>query len=320
MGGLTPDRTNGDLLAMARGRRRYFTPDDTFGVTPSQLERLSRARQLEYMTAWFAGRYEDPAESTPYNSAEGGYLFIWGGPYDAKDELFNEFGSTIPEDRIDEAVEEVTRDGIVDWAPGHDHPDRQQARDEALWDDRPDFDDEETGRPTTLGPDLDDIIRDLKGGARPRYGGPLDAALRRDILHRLDELKSLLEPPKPAHGGIGHNRPPPDADDPQVKSVADIDAAQQVIRQELEKPEPNALEVAKATSGLRKALEWLGKKVDAGVDAFVKKVGTELGEHATAGLVAAGTWLAASDTPLGASIRGVIAIVTNWLSTVTLPF
>ena len=104
---------------MKRSRIRYYSEDDfEVGLTRSQLKRASRDRQIEYMRFWFAQYFEDPAEETPYNGEEGGYLYIWGGPYDAAEQLGDEFGDFIPEDRIQEVVAYVERGGIVDWAPG----------------------------------------------------------------------------------------------------------------------------------------------------------------------------------------------------------
>lgn len=37
---------------------------------------LSPEEQMEYMEEWFRQRYEDPAQRTPYESAEGGYIWI----------------------------------------------------------------------------------------------------------------------------------------------------------------------------------------------------------------------------------------------------
>jgi hypothetical protein len=80
--------------SMARSRRRYYSDDDIErGVTPSDLKRMGRDRQKEYMRHWFHQNFEDPANETPCNSREGGYLYIWGGPYSAHEQLFDEFGS-----------------------------------------------------------------------------------------------------------------------------------------------------------------------------------------------------------------------------------
>ena len=68
---------------MAKKSRYYSEDDPEIGVTPSRLKRLGRDKQLEYMHAWFHRYYQDPVHETPHESAEGGYIYIWGGPYNA---------------------------------------------------------------------------------------------------------------------------------------------------------------------------------------------------------------------------------------------
>ena len=77
----------------------------------------------EAMQVWFETRYWDPANETPYNGREGGYLYIHGGPYDASEELFGEFGDEFSEELIQAVVDEVESEGITDWAPIHTEPD-----------------------------------------------------------------------------------------------------------------------------------------------------------------------------------------------------
>lgn len=67
-----------------------------------------RHKTKEQMKGWFLKRYEDPANSTPYDSSEGGYIYLWGGPYDAHDILHNQFGDTEDSELIAEAAEELT--------------------------------------------------------------------------------------------------------------------------------------------------------------------------------------------------------------------
>ena len=67
----------------------------------------------EAMIAWFRENFEDPAESTPY---DGGYVYIWGGPYEARDELEDAFGKIASERALEIAVDEVEGDGW-EWAP-----------------------------------------------------------------------------------------------------------------------------------------------------------------------------------------------------------
>jgi hypothetical protein len=71
---------------------------------------------------WFRDNYEDPAESTPFCSEEGGYMYLCGGPYDAREELAARFAADdgVSVDELDEiidlAVEEIERDGGDEWA------------------------------------------------------------------------------------------------------------------------------------------------------------------------------------------------------------
>jgi hypothetical protein len=73
----------------------------------------------EAMRAWFLSRFCDPANDTPYNSEEGGYLYIHGGPFEADDQISSRFGDLASENEIQEVVEDVESDGIYEWAPVH---------------------------------------------------------------------------------------------------------------------------------------------------------------------------------------------------------
>src|SRR5262245_9909440 len=75
-----------------------------------------RRNAIIAMKQWFRQRYEDPANRTPYESAEGGYIWIWGGPYDAGGELSDNFSGEYPDEWIEEAVEDLEHD-CVEWAP-----------------------------------------------------------------------------------------------------------------------------------------------------------------------------------------------------------
>ncbi|SIQ31988.1 hypothetical protein [Acidiphilium rubrum] len=112
-------------------KKRYYSDDDHVGKTPSALRRLSRTQQRDYLLYWFHRNFEDPAEKTPHESAEGGYQYIWGGPYDASEELSGEFGDIVSEDLLSKVVKEVQSDGTTDWAPGPAHPDMQHRQEDA---------------------------------------------------------------------------------------------------------------------------------------------------------------------------------------------
>jgi hypothetical protein len=291
-------------------RTRYYSEDDIeAGITPSGLKRAGRDRQIEYMRYWFRRHFEDPAQETPYSSEEGGYLYIWGGPYDAKEQLFDEFGKIVSEDRINELAAELESDGLYDWAPGPHHPDRVQIEEEGQAEHGSDDD------PFPPPVDLTTIIGQLEAGLRPSFGDAYELERRREVLGRLDELRRALIPATPTHGGIGHNRPPPDEDSPQAGFIHEIREAREVIGQELAKAKPEALQVAKATSRLQKALGWLGKKLDVAAESFAKGVG-----DATAKIVVVAAGGALVYPPLGNLIAEVVKQVSRWLAYVTLPF
>lgn len=87
-----------------------------FPMSEEALRDADRETQLEVMESWFRERFEDPAEHTPYESAEGGYIWIWGGPFDAREELEEEFSGIVPDDVIDELVEKLEGE-CYQWAP-----------------------------------------------------------------------------------------------------------------------------------------------------------------------------------------------------------
>lgn len=71
---------------------------------------------IEKMRKWFFQHFEDPAENTPYMTSEGGYIWVHGGPYDAREELQAAFGHEVPEDLINELADELTQQ-CWEWAP-----------------------------------------------------------------------------------------------------------------------------------------------------------------------------------------------------------
>lgn len=60
----------------------------------------------DQMIEWFRDHYMDPANGVPYDSSEGGYLYVNGGPYDALDVLSDRFPEALP-DELQDAVSEL---------------------------------------------------------------------------------------------------------------------------------------------------------------------------------------------------------------------
>jgi len=92
---------------MIEKAKNYFHPDETYPVSQERLRKAKLGYQIEVMKDWFFQYFENPAESTPYESSEGGYIYIWGGPYDAREELESEFGGVVSQKAIDKLVDEL---------------------------------------------------------------------------------------------------------------------------------------------------------------------------------------------------------------------
>ncbi|MFG6110240.1 hypothetical protein ACEU0G_000101 [Stenotrophomonas nematodicola] len=95
-----------------------YSDAGTSEINNDWLEDASPEEQASALLEWFQARFQDPAHETPYMSSEGGYIWIHGGPYDAKEELEERFSALVPDEVITfvaEHVEEV--DGVWEWAP-----------------------------------------------------------------------------------------------------------------------------------------------------------------------------------------------------------
>jgi hypothetical protein len=63
---------------------------------------LKHKRDLDYykMKEWFLENYSDPVNVCPYETEDGGYQYIWGGPYNPEDVLMEKYSKHIEEDII----------------------------------------------------------------------------------------------------------------------------------------------------------------------------------------------------------------------------
>jgi hypothetical protein len=100
-------------------------------MTPSPDIRLSsQSEQVERMVEWFYANFEDPADNMPWD--EGEYVYIWGGPYYASEELDAVFHGQVPTEVIDLAVREIEREGF-DWAPSESRLVEKEFDEDALY-------------------------------------------------------------------------------------------------------------------------------------------------------------------------------------------
>jgi len=73
----------------------------------------------ESILQWFSERYCDPVECCPYESKEGGYFYLWGGPYDARDVIFGNLYDQYPDEVMESVVSEL-EDQSWEWS-GNPH-------------------------------------------------------------------------------------------------------------------------------------------------------------------------------------------------------
>lgn len=282
---------------------RVYSPEDgETDVTPRDITDLSLEEQVEFITLWFLAMFEDPQNETPY--AEKGsphnYNYVWGGPYDAADEIGDNFAGLASDDAIEAAVREVEKEGIIEWAPGRQHPDHRPPEDEEP---------EEADPPP---PSLDEIRRRLDGGIQPRFDDPLQAQARAALRSEIAELRELLAQHAPRHRGIGDNNPP-DAIGLSIELTMDISIAIGQIDDELVKEAPNANTVVESTSVLDSALASARRKLDRFGDAFTDGLGDQLGRN-TAVLIGVASY------PVLEKIVQLVQAALHWLDVITLPF
>ena len=95
-----------------------ITDEEVIGaieIRLADLVEMDATDQLRFMREWFLDKYEDPVQSLPYESREGGYIWIFGGPYDAHEELHEKFGDYVPEEVIDSLGAELYAE-CHEWA------------------------------------------------------------------------------------------------------------------------------------------------------------------------------------------------------------
>lgn len=261
---------------------------------PNWILELTQAGIIQHLVNWFHHFYTDPANETPYESSEGGYIYIYGGPYSAEDEIRENFEGLVPEDAILRAVAEIERDGIFDWAPSSNHPDQRSFVEEHETDGS--FYDEYS---------FEQLI-DAAASASSNYvGSTPELEARSEAIKAIAEVRQSLPPPK-KHGGIGHNNPPEplDLDQQQVESVSE---GLEKIEKELSLEGPDIEKIAANASFLAKTAKWAAKKLDLTFDEFCKSFGSSLGKAAGYGVPVV---LAA---PFWGNLVQLLGSLKNWI-------
>ena len=217
---------------------------------PPEIDWTGEDEAIEAMVEWFHANFEDPAQETPYDSGDGGYQYIWGGPYEAAGELADAFPDA-GDELISRAADEIQSGGLFDWAP---------AGSRVQPDDEPDDDD---------------------------YREPLEARL--DALGgQLERIAQHIAYWRNRVPQMGHNGPPDEFRlDPDDADLTASEASVAEVRVELAKPDranTASAEVIERAEGAFKRLankifDWIKAGVGALVIGVIGGAGKHIGEE-----------------------------------------
>jgi hypothetical protein len=249
---------------------------------PPDVSGLALEDAVEKIQEWFFENFEDPVHHTPHDSSEGGYQFIWGGPYDTREIIETVFDG-LDQDVIEAAVDSIESEGS-DWVPSVSR--RQPPVDED-WPEPP--------------ANADD-----------------PAALHAEMLQRIAALEESIQALPPPPAGIGHNNPPEQIEavpyTPQDQT--EIMAAVVVLKTQPVTPTDDGSTAVEAAKVLEekggKFRSWLTRQADNFATEFSKESGKALAKWGWPALLAL----------IVERLFDVTAVATKWLaaSGIGLPF
>lgn len=271
-------------------------------LTDAEISGLSIPEQVSYLVWWFGQYYWDPAHETPYNGREGGYLYVFGGPYNANDELRQEFEGVVAEKAIEQAVDEIEQDGTFDWAPSPKHPDQVSARE--------DYYQEAQQSPSN---DLKNIQDRLNPGFVPKFGHEEELNERQNLRAGISELRALLKDLTPSHGGIGHNNPPDDMALDRI-AIDKLSITINMLHAKTDDPNPDIQETIETVGKLESFLNWGARKLSLSLDEFMKQLGKRGADLAviSIGITGMGGW-----EQIWSKIAEIYQSAVSWLNAIT---
>lgn len=268
-----------------------FGPYGDFnGFTLEDVKAMSTEEQVDMMVDWFNYHFEDPQNDTPYNKDSGGYLFLWGGPFDANEMIQDFFSGAVDLDTMMLAVDHLQRDATLEWAPTIRGDFYEHLEEEV--------EDDELTIQT-----LEEVLSETEA--------------RAEVLARLDELEALVQPildqvDTQAPPMMGHNNPPEELEVVQAlpkEEWKNIRLTIEVVRAEVTSEQADLkavdggknrfLQAAKALAG------WLKDRANAAIDAGP--------------VVGVGYGIAKPEVVQAALINAAQA-VQNWVASLPLPF
>lgn len=259
-------------------------------LSDEALTDLPQEEQVEALCDWFRWNYEDPVEETPWDGEDKTYVYIWGGPYDAKEELYGRFDGVVDEVAIEAAAGAIQSDGTWEWAPAG----RRVRPEDEVEDDKVD-------------------------------GSTFDeAVIREKVRQSLDDLEHAAEQLRPVRSLIGHNNPPePIIDVPYtIDDEQSVQAVTRNVREQLEVE--GELPVENLITRRRTLMElwdkigaWIAQKTNLAADEAAKSFGKTIGNLAATGVSAA---LGAAIYNFWAVLQTAAKTIGEWISYIQLPF
>jgi len=102
--------------------RTYVLPSEKHEIKVDQLSSLDPDDLERIVRHWFFEHFEHPDDRTPYDSEEGGYIWIWGGPYSARDEICSEFLDILSEEALEPIITKLECES-TEWGPAETYDD-----------------------------------------------------------------------------------------------------------------------------------------------------------------------------------------------------
>ena len=253
---------------------KYYAGVDLADLSepPMQFDGQSHEEIEEQVKDWFLSNFEDPVHSSPYISAEGGYQYVYGGPYDAREIVGGLYGGLLDDDIIDSIVGELEAE-TTDWTSSSSR--HLPPADDYYLDNEKD---EET-RPN------DPLTIPYQGqqSTDPNY-------LRSQALSAAKRLEEVLKVIPTSPAGMGHNNPPEALDGLPWSQVDTIELTVTIktVRATAAVPlNPGPLKQAEvvAKSKTKKVFEYLGSLGHTVLEAAAKAFGTTVGKTLAIGLL-----------------------------------
>jgi len=109
------EEDNEQILYIYPSNNKIEFDDNLFQLEKEHVE-IDKAEAESEMKKWFSENYDDPTNFLPYETKEGGFQYLYGGPYELDEIMYEEFGEKYPDDYIQKVIENLEHQyGDVSW-------------------------------------------------------------------------------------------------------------------------------------------------------------------------------------------------------------